>query len=120
MFNGILRSMMQGYLKFAIATWIAVQAMQEEGFQKDTRQELTSSIMTIIFAVYIATLPLIVYTFLTKCKDKLADENFKEKFESLYLNIDIETENSLDMTTLFFFRRLFFSLLVIFLPNTGL
>ena len=32
MFNGILRSMMQGYLKFALATWISVKAMGEEGF----------------------------------------------------------------------------------------
>jgi hypothetical protein len=110
--------MLQGYLKFALATWIAVKAMQEDGFKKETRQELTNSIMTCIFAVYIVSLPAIVYTFLTKCKEKLTDEKFKEKFESLYLNIDIETDNSLDLTTLFLVRRLFFSLMVIFLPNT--
>jgi hypothetical protein len=110
--------MLQGYLKFALATWIAVKAMQEDGFKKETKQELTNSIMTCIFAVYIVTLPAIVYTFLNKNKEKLADEKFKEKFESLYLNIDVDTDNSLDMTTLFLLRRLFFSLLVIFLPNT--
>ena len=38
MFNSILRSMLQGYLKFAIATWISVKAMSTEGFQTDTRK----------------------------------------------------------------------------------
>jgi len=32
MFNSILRSMLQGYLKFAIATWISVRAMSTDGF----------------------------------------------------------------------------------------
>jgi hypothetical protein len=90
MFNSILRSMLQGYLKFAIATWISVKAMSTEGFKTDTRKELTNSIMTCFFAAYIATFPAIVFTFLKKCKEKLKDEKFKEKFESLYLNIDVE------------------------------
>ena len=111
---------MQGYLKFAIATWIAVKAMSDEGFKRGTNKELASSIMTCIFAVYIATLPGIVYTFLNKCKEKLSDDKFKEKFESLYLNIAVEIKNSLDLTSLFLLRRLLFSLMVIFVPVTSI
>jgi hypothetical protein len=66
--------MLQGYLKFAIATWISVKAMSAEDFQTDTRKELTNSIMTCFFAAYIATFPAIIYTFLSKCKEKLKDE----------------------------------------------
>jgi hypothetical protein len=66
--------MLQGYLKFALATWISVKAMSTDGFQMDTRKELTNSIMTCFFAVYIATFPAMVFTFLTKCKEKLKDE----------------------------------------------
>jgi hypothetical protein len=66
--------MLQGYLKFAIATWISVKSMSAEGFQTDTRKELTNSIMTCFFAAYIATFPAIIYTFLSKCKEKLKDE----------------------------------------------
>ena len=66
--------MLQGYLKFAIATWISVKAMSAEGFQTDTRKELTNSIMTCFFAAYIATFPAIIYSFLSKCKEKLKDE----------------------------------------------
>ena len=110
--------MLQGYLKFAIATWISVRAMSTDGFQTDTTKELINSIMTCFFAVYIASFPALVFAFLRNCKEKLKDESFKEKFESLYLNIDVETEHSLYLTTLFAARRLFFSVLVIFLPNT--
>ncbi len=74
MFNSILRSMLQGYLKFAIATWISVKAMSTDGFQKDTTKELINSIMTCFFAVYIASFPALVFTFLSKCKEKLKDE----------------------------------------------
>jgi hypothetical protein len=74
--------------------------------------------MTCFFAIYIASFPAMIFTFLSKCKEKLKDEQFKEKFESLYLNIDVETEYSLYLTTLFAARRLIFSVLVIFLPNT--
>jgi hypothetical protein len=92
--------------------------MSTDGFQKDTTKELINSIMTCFFAVYIASFPALVFAFLSNCKEKLKDEAFKEKFESLYLNIDVETEHSLYLTTLFATRRLFFSVLVIFLPNT--
>lgn len=92
--------------------------MSADGFKTGNKQEITNSIMTCFFAVYIASFPAMIYTFLSKCKEKLKDEKFKEKFESLYLNIDVETEHSLNLTTLFALRRLFFSALVIFLPNT--
>lgn len=66
--------MLQGYLKFAIATWISVKAMSTDGFQKDTTKELINSIMTFFFAVYIASFPAMIFTFLSKCKEKLKDE----------------------------------------------
>ena len=74
MFNSILRSMLQGYLKFAIATWISVKAMSNDGFKNDTRKELINSIMTCFFAIYIASFPAIIFTFLSKSKNKLKDE----------------------------------------------
>ncbi len=74
--------------------------------------------MTCFFAAYIITFPGIVYTFLYKCKENLQDATYKEKFESLYLNIDMDHENSTFLTTLFALRRLFFSVMVMFIPNT--
>lgn len=69
--------MLQGYLKFAIATWITVKAMSTDGFKMGDKQELTNSIMTCFFAVYIAIFPAMIYVFLSKCKEKLKDEKFK-------------------------------------------
>jgi hypothetical protein len=36
MFNAVLRSILQGYLKFAIATWISIEAMRTGGIKSDS------------------------------------------------------------------------------------
>lgn len=61
--------------------------------------------------------PIFTYVFLRKYKEKLMDEEFKGRFESLYLNVDIDIDKSILLMSLFVLRRLIYAANIVFLTG---
>ena len=117
MFNAVLRSILQGYLKFAIAAWISIEAMRTGGIKSDSFEDLISTALTFILGIFIVASPIMTYIFLKKNQELLKSNDFKTKYETLYLNLNLDLKDSVMLTTLFVIRRLLFSLVAIFLSN---
>ena len=83
-FNSILRGLLEGYLKFSISTFLAFKKLDHV----ETKEDYLNAGMTVTFATIIFGFPPFTYTLLHKYKHKLNDEDFKGRFESLYLNVD--------------------------------
>lgn len=85
-FNSIIRAILESYLKFSISTWISIKKLDFSTI--DTKEEKINVLMTFVFLTVILAFPPFTYVILHKFKDKLEDEDFKGRFESLYLNVN--------------------------------
>jgi hypothetical protein len=113
-FNSILRGLLEAYLKFGISTWIAVKA-----FNIDERDDIINAWMTILMTSFVMGFPVFIYVFLRRNAEKLQLEDFKGRFESLYLNVDTSVKKSILTVSLFVFRRLIYSInIVLFSGST--
>jgi hypothetical protein len=107
-FNSILRALLEAYLKFSISTWISIKKLDFSTI--DTKEEIINVAVILIF-------PAFTYFILHKYKNKLEDEDFKGRFESLYLNINTQVDKSILMMTLFVTRRLIYAAAIVFLSG---
>ena len=113
-FNSILRGVLETYLRFSIATWLSIKKMDKI----DTKEETINATLTIITAIVICSFPPFTYFLLHKNKERLQDEDFKGRFESLYLNVETKIDRSILMMSLFVMRRLLYSLNIVFLEGS--
>jgi hypothetical protein len=74
--------------------------------------------MTLVFTLLILGFPPFTYFFLSKFKPKLEEEDFKGRFESLYLNVNTKIDKSILMMSLFVFRRLLYGMNIVFLNGS--
>jgi uncharacterized membrane protein len=100
-FNSILRAILETYLKFSISTFISIQTLKI-----DSREDIINSWMTVLFLVGVISFPVFTFFFLRSRRDRLNEEDFKGRFETLYLNVNTGDDTSVLMMTLFIFRRL--------------
>ena len=103
-FNSILRSFLESYLKFCISTWIAI-----DNIQIDTKDEIVNTWITVALAIVMVGFPVFTFFFLRAFKPRLEEEDFKGRFESLYLNVDTRSDRPILLISLFVFRRLVFA-----------
>ena len=75
--------------------------------------------MTFLFLAVILGFPPLTYVILHKNKHKLEEEDFKGRFESLYLNVDTTIDKSILMMTLFVFRRLIYAANIVFFAGSS-
>jgi hypothetical protein len=115
-FNSVFRSLLEAYLKFSISTWISVKHLNFN--EVHSREEIINVGMTFAFLIVILGFPPFTYFFLNKYKFKLEEEDFKGRFESLYLNVDTTIDKSILMISLFVFRRLVYSVNIVFLAGS--
>ncbi len=115
-FNSIFRAILESYLKFSISTWISIKKLDFSTI--DTKEEKINVLMTFIFLTIILAFPPFTYVILHKFKHKLEEEDFKGRFESLYLNVNTKVEKSILMITLFVFRRLLYAAGIVFLAGS--
>jgi hypothetical protein len=114
-FNSILRALLEAYLKFSISTWISIKKLDFSTI--DTKEEIINVMMTFVFLAVILIFPAFTYFILHKYKNKLEDEDFKGRFESLYLNVNTQVDKSILMMTLFVTRRLIYAAAIVFLSG---
>lgn len=113
-FNSIIRGLLEAYLKFGISTWISVTALKI-----DEREDIINAWVTIFMVAFVLGLPLFIYIFLYKNQHRLQQEDFKGRFESLYLNVDTSVREAIMTVALFVFRRLVYSInIVLFSGST--
>ena len=110
-FNSMIRALLEAYLKFSISTWISVKVLSI-----DTTSEIINAWLTIFFVVVIVGFPAFTYFFLKKYRARLEEEDFKGRFESLYLNVD--TERTIALMALFIFRRLVYAANIVFFAGS--
>lgn len=67
--------------------------------------------------IVITAFPIFTYLFLKKVKNRLQNEDFKARFQSLYLNVDTDIDKAILMVTLFVIRRFLFAISIIFLSG---
>ena len=115
-FNSIFRAVLESYLKFSISTWISVKKLDFS--MVDTKEEIINVVMTFVFLAVIIGFPPLTYFILHKFKHKLDEEDFKGRFESLYLNVNTRIDRSILMITLFVFRRLVFAASIVFFAGS--
>lgn len=114
-FNSILRALLEAYLKFSISTWISIKKLDFSTI--DTYEEKINVVMTFLFLAVILIFPAFTYFILHKYKSKLEDEDFKGRFESIYLNVNTKIDKSILMMTLFVTRRLVYATAIVFLAG---
>jgi hypothetical protein len=78
---------------------------------------LISTGLTFILGIFIVASPIMTYIFLKKNQELLKNDEFKTKYETLYLNLNLDLKDSVMLTTLFVIRRLLLSLVAIFLSS---
>jgi hypothetical protein len=117
-FNSILRALLETYLKFSNSTWISNKKLDFSTI--DTKEEKINVTMTFVFLAVILIFPDFTYFILYKYKDKLEDEDFKGRFESLYLNVNTQVDKSILMIILFVTRRLIYAAAIVFLAGQSL
>ena len=91
--------------------------MRTSGIKSDSFHELINTGLTFVFGTIIIGSPFMTYLFLKRNEVKLKSDDFKTKYETLYLNLNLDVKDSVLMTTLFVIRRLMFSLIAIFLSS---
>ena len=114
-FNSILRGILEAYLRFSISTWLSIKKMDAS---VTTKEEGINASLTVVMAIIICCFPPFTYFLLLRNKDRLLDEDFKGRFESLYLNVETKIDKSILMMSLFVLRRLLYSLNIVFLEGS--
>ncbi|TNV87928.1 hypothetical protein FGO68_gene17662 [Halteria grandinella] len=113
-FNSIIRGLLEAYMKFGISTWISTMALKI-----DEREDIINAWVTLFMAAFVLSLPFSIYFFLYKNQHRLQEEDFKGRFESLYLNVDTGVKDAIMTVALFVFRRLIYSInIVLFSGST--
>ena len=77
-FNSIIRAILEAYLRFSISTWLSVKKLDS----------LDNAVLTVCMIVVVLAFPPFTFFLLKRNKLRLEEEEFKARFESLYLNVN--------------------------------
>jgi hypothetical protein len=69
-------------------------------------------------AIFLICMPIAVFGFLQRVFTKLGNDDFKPRFESLYLNINLLSREAIVFSTLFIARRMMFALVIVYLKES--
>lgn len=106
-FNGILRSLLETYLKLCISTMTGLQHLDSPG---------NSALTILLFVAIPIGFPIFTFLLLRRRVETLPDDT--KRIGSLYLNLAVESNpRAWLMTPLFLLRRLAFAGSVVYGPN---
>jgi hypothetical protein len=80
--------LLEAYLKLSISTFLAFKKLSHV----EDKEDYINATMTVFLAILVLGFPPFTYFFLQKYKPRLTDEDFKGRFESLYLNVNTSVE----------------------------
>lgn len=109
MYNFILRFLLEGYLEYTIASFINLYYEQYSKFT-----EIFSFTVSVLMISIAVGLPIFSFLFILINFKDLDKPRLKDKFETLYENLDTSRRVTSFYTLIFLLRRLMFSFLAIF------
>ena len=83
-FNSIIRAILEAYLRFSISTWLSVKKLDS----LDNKEDIINAVLTVCMIVVVLAFPPFTFFLLKRNKLRLEEEEFKARFESLYLNVN--------------------------------
>jgi len=107
-FSMIFRGIIENYLIFCIISFINVDRMLF-----NYSGEIVSSILTIGFCGTLVIFPLASFCFLVRNRKNLDEQQFMDKYETLYEGLKTEKSSILAYNFLFLARRFTFAILII-------
>lgn len=111
-FNSILRVGIQSYLRFSLLSFASMATISF-----DDKNTSINSVIGILMLTFVIAYPLFVWKFLSKNKLTLSNPAKRQRFDSLYQNLDVYTNTSLLLMPFFLFRRLLIGVIVTFLKD---
>lgn len=75
----------------------------------DNVSDIISSILSIVTLLFMISFPILIYFFMRRYAHRLEHDDFKPRFNSLYLNVRTEDSYSKKLVILFLVRRLMFA-----------
>ena len=108
--------MLEAYLKLSISTFLSFHKLSHV----EDKSDYINAFLTVFLSILVLGFPPFTYFFLHKYKAKLTDEDFKGRFESLYLNVNTSVDQSILMITLFVARRLIFAISIVFIKQSSI
>jgi hypothetical protein len=75
---------LEAYLRFSISTWLSVKKFES----LDNKEGIINASLTACMIVVILAFPPFTFFLLKRNKLRLQEEEFKARFESLYLNVN--------------------------------
>ena len=113
MFNSILRAALESYFLVSITT---LYGLANSKF--DSNEELITFMIGVVTVTYLVCFPIIQYRFLLRKHESLGEDFVKEKYGSLYTNVQHEKRHALRFTLYFCMRRFAFALVICFLKES--
>ena len=108
MFNSLLRALIQTYLAQSIAVWASF--LQTD---LDTKKGLTDLSIAIVLGVYLLAFPIWICVFLKRRSETISRPETRQKYDSVYQNVDVYKPAALKHTSFFLWRRLIFAMVLI-------
>ena len=99
----------------AISTMISAQ-----NFSLNSGQEMANAWVTVIVGLVVVGFPLFALLFLKKRIDRLEEKEIKDRFESLYENVETTVKYAYLISPLFIARRLVYAASIVFLNGCTL
>lgn len=112
MFNSIIRALMQTYLQNCLIMWTTIAA-----FESSTTQKKVETFVALALLAFSVALPIWSQKFLKRHKDDVQTTAFKQKYDSLYQNVNYHDLRALAYTSFFLGRRLFFAFVICVGPH---
>ena len=113
MFNSVLRACLESYYLVSISTLYGLA-----NASLGSSEELTTFAIGIGTVSYLVLFPILQYRFLLKKQASLGEDTVKEKYESLYQNVDYYKKRALRFTLYFCMRRFAFAAIINFLGKS--
>ena len=107
MFNSVLRAILESYFLLAISTFHSFKKISFE-----TKEETTSFVTSLALLGFLVAFPALSHRFLLRNQENLGKETSKDKYGSLYMNVDHYREVSLRFNLYFCLRRLIFAITI--------
>lgn len=105
--------MLEAYLMLAISTMISAK-----NFALDNGKDMANGWVTVIVGLVVVGFPVFAYLFLKKRLDKLDDKEMKDRFESLYENVEPNVKHAYLISPFFLVRRLVYAASIVFLSGS--
>ena len=113
LFNGIIRSLNMTYLKSFVAFSLATSIL-EMNFSDHESSENAVSVVTLASGAHLAIFPFWSAYFLITNRKRLGLEKIKDKYESLYLGLDVRKYAALLYPMIYMLRRIAFVLFAVY------